>query len=269
MSAKTYINMITKAPFLLCLYFLFSCSKPSSDTIIPTPTIPVNSIEEVISDMQGLHEATPLGVPVSFTWQAGPRVGLGNNPGTFKAVQPGGQIFETSSGNTSTNTRVELRNLKAYYLSKATNSWKLWIETPRPGGVKVLQDLTTIQTKAADFKDITGGGISVGMEKGYNLAFFAPSRTSIVPSDITGVFITVQARLIVEDQSKPDDRDASQFILSSTGEYWLDLTSSSNNFTNNGDIAIGKFKRITRNWRAFNMHTLGADELRKNPPPLE
>jgi hypothetical protein len=94
-------------------------------------------------------------------------------------------------------------------------------------------------------------------------------RVTINKADIGGVFITVQARLIVADASKPDDRDAANLMLSTGGDYWLNLTAPGDNFNNNGDIAIGKFKRLTRDWKAFNMHTLTSDQIRNNPPPLE
>lgn len=259
--------MYTRTLFFVFILFIFSCSKSSTDD--ETPKVIVNTIEETVSDMQGSHEAPPFGVPLNFTWQAGPRIGLGNDPGSFRAMLPWGQVLETTPGNTSTNTRIEIRNLKAYYLNKRTNTWQLWIQAAKPSGIETIQDLSINQSKAADIRDEPGGSMSVKMEDGYNFYFFSPLRATIVPADIAGVFVTVQARLILHDASKTDDRDAALFLLSAAGDYWLDLSAQSNNFNNNGDIAIGKFKRVTKNWRAFNMHTLSADELRKNPPPME
>jgi hypothetical protein len=252
--------------FIVCTVFLFACSKSPDE--FATPTVIVNNIDEVVNDMQGTHETAPFGVPLNYTWQAGPRIGMGNDPGLFRAMLPWGQVFESVSGNTSTNSRVEIRNLKAYILNKKTNTWKLWADAQRPVGLYTNQDLSNKETKPADIKN-EPGSITVGMTKGYNFYFLVPLRTTISPADIGGVFVTVQARVILQDGAKIDDRDASQFILGAGADYWLDLTATGNDYTNNGDIAIGKFKRVTRDWRAFNMHTLTADEIRKNPPPLE
>ena len=257
--------MIQKTLFVLCTVLLFACSKTDEHS---APKVVVNTIDEVVNDMQGLHEAPPFGVPVTYTWQAGPRIGLGNNPGAFKAMLPWGQVFETEPGNTSINTRVEIRNLKAYYLNNKTNTWTLWTQAQKPTGLYTSQNLAIEDTKPADIKNLSES-ISVGMKDGYNFYLLTPLRVTINPADIGGVFVTVQARLILADASKPDDRDAAHLMLSAGGDYWLNLTAPGDNFTNNGDIAIGKFKHLTRDWRAFNMHTLTSDQIRQTPPPLE
>ena len=246
---------------------LFSCSK--SDDAPPTPTVVLNNIDLVVSDMQGSHESPPLGVPDTYTWQLGPRIGMGNDPKTFRAMLPWGQIFETAPGNTSANARVEVRNIHAYYLNKKTNKWVSWIGASKPSGVYTNQDLTKKGSLPADIKDVPGGGVSFGLKDSFNIYVLTPARVSINPADIGGVFVTMQTRLILADATKPDDLDAANLMMSAGGDYWLDLTASGDNFTNNGDIAIGKFKRITRDWKCFNMHTLTPEQIRANPPPLE
>ncbi len=260
--------MFTKTSLIAFIFLILSCSKSSDNTPV-TPPVVLNTIDVVVSDMQGTHESAPIGVPPAYTWQAGPRIGLGNNPNTFRAMQPWAQIFETAPGNTSTNTRIEVQKIKAYYLNNKSNKWLLWTGAIKPSAVNTSQDLTTKITKPSDVRDISGGGISVGLEKGFNIFLFAPSRVSITPADIGGVFVTVQARLILADASKPDDRDAAPVMLSAAGDYWLNLTAPGDDFTTHGDIAIGKFKRLSRDWKTFNMHTLTADQIRANPPPLE
>ena len=257
--------MTTKTFYLACIVFLFSCSNSDEYS---APKVVINTIDNVVNDMQGLHEAPPFGVPVTYTWQAGPRVKLGNDPGAFRAMLPWGQIFETEPGNTSTNTRVEIRSLQAYFLNNKTNKWQLWTSAQRPTGLYTPQDLTISETKPADIINLAES-VSVGMLEDYNFYMLTPMRVTINPADIGGVFVTVQARLILKDASKPDDRDAANLMLSAGGDYWLNLTAPGDNFNNNGDIAIGKFKRLTRDWKAFNMHTLTADQIRANPPPLE
>ena len=257
--------MTNKTLFFACLLFLISCKKSDEYS---APKVVVNTIDNVVNDMTGLHEAPPFGVPLTYTWQAGPRIGLGNNPGSFTAMLPWGQIFETEPGNTSTNMRVEIRSLRAYYLNNKTNKWTLWTYAQRPTGLHTSQDLAVEDNKPADIHTLPES-VSVAMKDGYNFYLLTPLRVTINKADIGGVFITVQARLILADASKPDDLDAANLMLSAGGDYWLNLTAPGDNFTNNGDIAIGKFKRLTRDWKAFNMHTLTSDQIRNNPPPLE
>jgi hypothetical protein len=259
--------MTHKTQFIACLLFLYACTKNTSQEDIPTPVI--NNISTVISDMQGTHEGLPTGVPVTYTWQAGPRIGMGNDPGTYRAMIPWGAVFETDPGSTCTNTRVEIKNLKAYYLSKRTNTWQPWSSTVRPYGTLVAQDLTSGISKAANIRDVDGGGITVLVEDGYDFMFSAPKRTEIDPTDIAGVFVTVQARLVKADNAQVDDRNLANYMICAGGDYWLDLTATGANFSKNGDIAIGKFKRVTNDWRAFNMSTLTEDAIRTNPPPME
>ena len=67
-----------------------------SATLIPTeaampantPTSPptINSIETMADDMTLPHEAAPHGVPASFDWALGPRLGMGKEPGEFRAL---------------------------------------------------------------------------------------------------------------------------------------------------------------------------------------
>jgi len=113
------------------------------------------------------------------------------------------------------------------------------------------------------------GGISVTAGNGYNFHFFT-WRDPIDPSDIAGVFSTIQARLVLDDPAGPDDRDQACYLLSMGADYWRNLQATwDSQFTNVGDVAIGRFKLVTGSWQAFNMITLSADKIEQNPPPLE
>jgi hypothetical protein len=100
--------MTNKTLLFACLLFLFSCSKTDE---FSAPKVVVNTIDNVVNDMEGLHEAPPFGVPLSYTWQAGPRIGLGNNPAVFRPCCPGARFLKPTPATPATNTRVEIRNL--------------------------------------------------------------------------------------------------------------------------------------------------------------
>jgi len=229
----------------------------------------VNSIQEIIDDMALCHEALPHGVPEKYGWQKCPRVGMGNDPGGFSALMPWGQVYVSEAGNPVSNTRVELRNLESYYLSKRDRQWYRWSGDYSVDGAAYVEDFVDDIHIPADVRQEASGTVSVRTPEGYNYHFWSPSgRTSIDPEDIAGVFSTCQARLILHDPALPDDRDRSTYMLSVGADYWRDLDSEWDQWQTNGDIGIGRFKFIAPEWKAFNMHTLSEEDLRSFPPPL-
>lgn len=229
----------------------------------------LNSLETILYDMTGQHEGSPSGVPASYDWAKGPRMGMGNDPGAFRALMAWGQVYEDAEGNPATNTRVQLRNMKAYVLSKKDGAWRVVQESVSVDGAAYREDFVADVNKPADVR-AEAEGVSVKLEPNYNFHYWPTSgRTEIDPTDIAGIFTTMQARLIVDDENKPDDRDKARYLLSMGADYWLDLTTQWDQFKTNGDVAIGKFKYVTPEWQAFNMTSLSEEELRKNPPPLE
>ena len=229
----------------------------------------VNSVETVIADMQATHEAAPAGVPDSYDWAKGPRMGAGNSPGRFGAITAWGQLYEAVGGNPASNTRVQFRRMKLYVLSKREGKWRLLQQVDKVEGAAYREDFVNDESKAADVRNEPDGTVSVKAGNGYNYHFWPPGRAAIDSTDIGGVFSTVQARLIPDNPSQPDDRDKARYLLSMGADYWLDLAAQWDNFKTNGDVAIGRFKLVTKHWKAFNMTSLPADALRRNSPPLE
>jgi hypothetical protein len=258
---------IKKIPILVSLFVVLLCwSSPKVDAYYQRT---INSITTIIYDMTPPHEGMPHGVPTSYNWASKPRVGWGNNPQGFKAMIAWGQLYEATTGNPATNTRVQIRNIRAYMLSKREGQWYLLQSSTRVEGAAFREDFAGNVNKAADIRYEPDGSISVKAGQGYNFHFWTPSRVPIDPNDIAGIFTTVQARLVIDNLQRADDRAKARYVLSMGGDYWLNLTAKWDNWTTNGDIGIGKFKYVTSNWRAFNMTTLSPAQIRQNPPPLE
>jgi hypothetical protein len=230
---------------------------------------PLNSLETILYDMTGKHEGRPHGVPLSYDWSLKPRLGKGNDPGGYTALIAWGQVYEDAQGSPATNTRVQLRNIKTYVLSKKDNVWRLVQESADVQGSAYKEDFVDDLNKPANIRT-EDEGISVKLEKGYNFHYWPPTgRAEIDPDDIAGVFTTMQARLIVDDETKPDDRNEARYVLSMGADYWLDVNAQWDQWKTNGDVAIAKFKYVTREWQAFNMISVTEEVLRENPPPLE
>lgn len=258
--------------FLCVALLLIACAAPPAREPSPTATpATVNNVQTIIDDMTQPHDAKLHGVPASYDWSAGPRMGHGTPPAEFTAFIPWGQVYEPAEGNPAPNARVQLRDIRAYVLSKKTGKWQLLTHSDDVEGNAFREDFAGNDNHPADVRNEPDGGVSVKAGDGYNYHFWSRTgRQPIDPNDVAGVFTTVQGRLIVDDPAKPDDRATARYLLGMGGDYWRSLTAQWDAaFNNVGDAAIGRMKWVTTEWQAFNMTTLPADELRKNPPPIK
>ena len=232
----------------------------------------INSLQTIKDDMTLPHEGYPNGVPESTGWTYRPRVGEGNEPPEpdWSAVTAWGQVYVAQGERHVQNVRFQLRNMQAWYLSKRDGQWKKWQYNQDIRGALYVESFAEDRNKSADIRDesANGGGISSVIESGYNFHFWPAQRASMDPSDIAGTWITTEARLIVDDPTQPDRRDQSRWMLSVGGDYWKTIDAQWDQWTTNRDFGIGRFKFITSEWQAFNMHTLTEEQLKNNPPPF-
>ncbi len=244
-------------------------------TDTPIPQIdcgnePVNSIQLIRDDMALLHEGSAHGIPSWFDWAYGPRIGYGNTPPEgWTAMVPWGQFYTDSLGHTTKNTRVQIKNLQAWYLSRQDSQWIEWITTSEIEGAYFVEDFKLNRNKKATiWQETNCGGISVLPKKNYNFHFWpSGGRIPIDPNNIAGVWVSVEARLVVSDPDLDDDRDNARLLLNCGADYWLDESTNWNQLKTNGDIAISRFRYLTNDWQVFNMHTLTGNQLNYYPPP--
>jgi hypothetical protein len=262
------MNHLSRITVIGILVFLGACAQPGFVTEDLEPT-GYNSVQTIIDDMRLPHQGKLHGVPDSYDWSAGPRLSMGNDPGDFRALTAWGQLYEAASGNPAWNSRVQLRNIQTYVLSKRTNTWTRVQLSGKVAGSAYREDFVGDVNKPADIRVEATGGVSVTAGGGYNFHFWPVyGRATIDPNDIKGVFTTVRARLILNDPNGPDDRSKARYLLGMGADYWLNETAQWDNFKTNGDVGIGRHKFVKPYWQSFNMTSLSADELRRNPPPL-
>lgn len=261
-----------KRPFLLSLLLLLGlyCAACAAPPVSPPPTVtPMNSISLIHSDMTLPHEGQPHGVPETYDWSKGPRLGMGNDPGQFKAITAWGQLYLDAQGSPASNVRVHLRQVETYLLSRQDGQWRLVQSSLDVAGAAYREDFVDDLNVPADVRAEPGGGISVRLQEGYNYHFWPTGgRAAINGDDIAGVFTTVQARLVLDDPAGPGELDQARYLLSMGGDYWLSTTAAWDQWKTNGDIAIGRFRYVTRDWQSFNMTTLSLDALEQQPPPM-
>lgn len=227
-------------------------------------------ISTLIYDMTPPHEGVPHGVSTKlYDWASAPIVDTEFDTQDFKAMTAWGQLYEDSGGNPAANTRVQIKNIKSYMLSKQDNKWHLLQKSKKVAGAAYREDFAGDIHKPTDIRYEQDGSVSVKAGQGYNFHFWPPNgRVPINRQNIAAIFTTVQARLITDNSQQPDDRSKARYLLGMGGDYWLSLTSKWDNWTTNGGIGVGKLKYVTTNWQNFNLITLSPSKIRKNPPPV-
>ena len=266
---------------VIIMLLLMGCAPPPRlqpvTTITGATSAPVvakpqttNTLQTIADDMRLPHAAKLHGVPAAYDWADKPRLGRGNDPGVFKAFIAWGQVYESAQGNPAINTRVQLRNLEGFLLSKKTGQWTRLQFSVDVDGAAFKEDFANNASQPPQQRREPDGGVSVTAGGGYNFHFWCScGRTVIDPRDVAGVFTTAQARLILGDATKPDDRATAQYLLGMGADYWLDQSGEwKADWSANGDVGIGRMKFVTNDWQAFNMTTLSLNDLEKNPPPL-
>ena len=230
-----------------------------------------NSISTIIEDMKLPHEGIPHGVPLDWDWAQKPRINWGNNPKGFTGFQSWGHLYEDKYGKNAKNSRIQIKNLKAYILSKKDNIWHLVQQSVTVEGKEFAEDFRNDENRQANIRIESDQTVSIKTGNGYNFHFWIPSgKVNIDPNDVGGVFVTVEARLILENSKLPDDRIDARYILSVGADYWRDVNSEwAGTNINNGDVGIGRFKYVKSEWKSFNMVSLSEAEVLQNPPPLE
>ena len=261
----------------------------------------VNSVQEIVNDMKLYNEGELAGVDKGNGWASGPGyVIMGNIPrgtntpsywrpanthfkssATWNAVIPWLVVFD-GVGNGATNTRVQMRNIKLYMKRKSTNRWEAIINQPI-SGEDYPKSLQGDQTTRADIRYEADGSRSL-KPNGRNRVFHGwGSPINFDAWDLKALVTTVQARLVVDNPARPDDRSRAKFLIHVGADYYPETstrvaaTAPAYYFPG---VGVSRAKYVRNEWRAFNFSTIDAgkpepggsistQELINNPPPLE
>ena len=261
----------------------------------------VNSVQEIINDMKLYNEGELAGVDKGNGWASGPGyVIMGNIPrgtntpsywrpanthfkssATWNAVIPWLVVFD-GVGNGATNTRVQMRNIKLYMKRKSTNRWEVIINQPI-SGEDYPKSLQGDQTTRSDIRYEADGSRSL-KPNGRNRVFHGwGSPINFDAWDLKALVTTVQARLVVDNPARPDDRSRAKFLIHVGADYYPETstrvaaTAPAYYFPG---VGVSRAKYVRNEWRAFNFSTIDAgkpepggsistQELINNPPPLE
>ena len=273
-SAPTSSNSQTSGTALA----LPTSSNPSPASTRATPPPALTPLNPAFHDSDpGVpNDAAPDGVPSNYSWYtSAASIGWGNNPPSdWKAITGWGQVYNvkgTHPQEDAPNTRVQLRNEQTWILSKSTHRWTEVQGQKNPSGAAFADDFGNNGSKGTTIKNesANGGGISVTAGDGYNFHFWPGDRASIDPTDIAGVYTKFEARLVLDNPNKTDDRSKAHYIASAGADYWRSQNAAwASDWSNNGGVGGGRFKTVTDDWQNFSMETLPANQLLQNPPPI-
>jgi len=223
------------------------------------------------------HEGHPYGVPSSYDFYQGPVLrSIGSGEGDFYVLVPWGQFYEEIGKSSSTNTRVQIRNLRGYVLDKSDNTWKQ-IPYAQIEGANYAGDFIGSPATSTDLRQESEGISALLLADSTDTFHFYTERIdvhAIYQKDMTQlashVFTTYEARLILDDEQGSDDRHLARFVADAGCDVWRRIDSVwEPDYSQNHDIGIGRFKYVANDWRHFNFITdISLSDLQQNPPPL-
>jgi hypothetical protein len=220
---------------------------------------------QIYDDMADGDEAYPQGAPAG--WYT-PSIGEGNDISPNTAAVFWGVLFVGPNGNPATNTLVNIRNCSFYWLSASTGQWTATTLTPgQIGSDFYSEDFSIDYMTSVPTRIESDGSFSISTPPGKLAHFYGPyPRIPIYPNDLAGVVVLMEARLILDNASGPDDRSSASFLLMSGADPYPATTG--NGIENNANIVEGRLKFVTTNWRSFCATTMTLAQLTNNPPPV-
>ncbi|MFZ4542222.1 MAG: hypothetical protein ACOYNL_10610 [Rickettsiales bacterium] len=268
-----------------------------------------NSVQTVVEDMTLENDSQLDGIP-AFRWATGPNpaaIMMGANPrganmqawwrempnvlteykddDLWTAYVQWFLIFE-GVGNRANNVRVEIRNAHTYYLSRATNTWHLVGESVGSHWFQATKSNLLWANDNVDQRIAPDGSVAIKIpENSPNVyhGIWEPGKIDIssIVGDMSALFTTVEARIVVDDPTQPDDRNLANLLLHVGGDYYPDMNANAGNAFPPA-AGVSRAKRITNQWQAFNFATIDAarqdyqggsaaiptNQFRSNPPPL-
>ncbi len=250
------------------LVFLASCSTEGTQDEVFNETS--EALQLLSGDMRLKHEGIPSGVPETYNWVEGPRIGYGNFPPEgWNAFLPWGQVYLEKGATPKASTWFQIKNLQAWYLSEKSNTWIEWVNTSTIDGANYAENFQDDANIPADIVVNGINGISSTLQAGYNFHFWnGEGRTSIDPDDIAGIWVSLESRIVQNAEGDENDTEPPKLLMGAGADYWRSLDAPWDNFTTNGDVMIGRFRFLTNEWQTFHAHTLNDQQIRTNPPPI-
>ena len=220
------------------------------------------------------HEALPSGV--NDTWATQSRwenqqrptaiahnCGQANCPGAvaFRALGAWANVYRVKNSGFSSNTGVEMRNIKVY--GWYNGQWEKVQDLAVPNGNFYAESFSgdsntyfsdSIKTTSTSKTIILREANKINNE---NCMYHPFSDIKNFDTKYQYVYTCIDLRKVKWNESGTDDRDSSHYCASCGGDWWLaeGLTFDSS-WQHNKGIAQPKIIEITKEWRRFSMTTV-------------
>jgi hypothetical protein len=222
-----------------------------------------HTVQTVIKDMTASPSRRPR-IPGENGW-AKTKV-RDHAPSWANALTGWGAIVRDVSNSHDTNTAVAVRNMRVYILHKS-GKWETLNATTEVGYNGYKEDFSG-NAPLEDERTMRDGGTAVLIPKG-SVFHFWPSNNNVMKvnmSDIAGLVVRFQAKLIVNDPSKPDDTSLARYLGVSGADYYGKGKCCA---ADGGEIGKGRYKSVTTEWRWYNFTTIPVSRFAASTPPLE
>ena len=220
------------------------------------------------------HEALPSGV--NDTWATQSRwenqqrptaiahnCGQANCPGAvqFRALGAWANVYRVKNTGFSSNTGVEMRNIKVY--GWYNGQWEKVQDLAVPNGNFYAESFSgDSNTYFSDSIKTTSTSKTIILREankvnGENCMYHPFSDIKNFDTKYQYVYTCIDLRKVKWNESGTDDRDSSHYCASCGGDWWLaeGLTFDSS-WQHNKGIAQPKIIEITKEWRRFSMTTV-------------
>ncbi len=210
--------------------------------------------------MTTAHEARPHGVPEYWDWAKKPRIGRREAPTGWTAFTAWGQLYRCAGSLYDHRRTVQVRDLQAWFLVGDT-----WKRAQRPSALEGSAFAEDYARPAVSARVVGSSrhGTTVRLRRGYNFHFWpGTGRVAFDAKKVDAVAVLARARL-----TRRGTREGC-VALSVGADYWRSLRAPAAGSENTVDAGIGRFKRVTRRWRAFGMTNASDATLAAHPLPL-
>lgn len=222
-------------------------------------------------EMTDPHTYIMDGVPSSWSWGTGPRVGVGANP-TFGTASPAAVPWfhvatEEGWSPGTHNTRVAI--LAIYHDEKRGGTWTNVTTTTDPADIdaSLYTDYQTNESVPID-KRTSNGYLEVKFPNAGGACHGFPfDRTLIPASGSTDRAVCIMARLTLDDSGGSDDRSSMHFAMLAGLDFWRSMTQAWDpNVYSNDDAFIGRgtVPSLTSTPSLHFGHTMGTDSTKIN-----
>lgn len=222
---------------------------------VPIP-LSLRELTTIAFDNAKSHEALPAGVPSSYDWYKGPRVGAGNNSAGFQAATGWGQVFYTNDIQAKSRSSFLIKDFRTLVCTNTPTrkEWSLVQSGPVEGREFRADFLGNISRPASIFSTI-GELSQVEFEVGSAFHFWPKSgRFKLESSNLCGFLVYLRAKQV----SGPPR----SIVLGLGADYWTTTSALWDNYRTNKDIAIGRLKVLSGEWQVIGLTTAIGDALK-------